>query len=88
MTLSKLDIDGFLKKELELDEIIQVDKTHIVIHIPGDHIDGEYEIALLSCRTPEQVVSWIYQLSEKQWVTGDILRRFIKVASANAGITL
>jgi hypothetical protein len=34
MTLSKLDIDGFLKKELELDEIIQVDKTHIVIHIP------------------------------------------------------
>ena len=35
MTLSKLDIDGFLKKELELDEIIQVDKTHIVIHIPG-----------------------------------------------------
>jgi hypothetical protein len=57
MTLSKLDIDGFLKKELELDEIIQVDKTHIVIHIPGEYIDGEYEIALLSCRTPDRLLA-------------------------------
>lgn len=88
MTLSKIDVDGFLKKELELNELIKVDETHIVFHIPGDHIDGEYEIALLSCKTPEQVISWIYHLSEKQWVTRDILRRFIKVASANAGITL
>lgn len=88
MTTHKLDVDGFLKKELELNEIIQVDETHIIIHIPGDHIDGEYEIALSRCKTAEQVVGWIFQLSEKNWVTRDILRRFIKVASANAGITL
>ncbi|EOI1352359.1 hypothetical protein Cf24236_3574 [Citrobacter farmeri] len=88
MTAHKIDFEGYLQREKELEEIVQVDETHIVIKIPGNHLDGEYEIALVSCRTPEQVVSWIFQLSEKQWVTRDILRRFIKVASAKAGIEL
>ncbi|CAA0273248.1 MULTISPECIES: hypothetical protein [Klebsiella] len=88
MTAHKLDVEGYLQREKELAEIVQVDDTHIVIQIPGEHLDGEYEIALVSCKTPEQVVGWIYQLSEKQWVTRDILRRFIEVASAKAGIEL
>lgn len=88
MTAHKLDVEGYLQREKELAEIVQVDDTHIVIQIPGEHLDGEYEIALVSCKTAEQVVGWIYQLSEKQWVTRDILRRFIKVACAKAGIEL
>ncbi|TYL43921.1 hypothetical protein [Dickeya sp. ws52] len=88
MILKKLDVDEYIRSEQELSEIVSVDNTHIIIQIPGDHLDGEYEIALASCKTPEQVVSWIYQLSEKQWITREILRRFIKVASNNAGISL
>lgn len=88
MTLKKLDVNEYLEHEKELSRIVTVDATHIVINIPGDHIDGEYEIPLSSCKTAEQVVGWIFQLSEKQWVTRDILRRFIKEASHHAGINL
>lgn len=88
MTAKKLDINAYFENEAELSRIITVDETHIVINIPGDHIDGKYEIALSRISTAEDVVSWIFHLSAKSWVTRDILRRFIKVASAHAGITL
>lgn len=88
MTAHKLDVEGFLQREKELAEIIQVDETHIVIHIPGNVLDDEYEIALNACKTPEQVIGWIFHLSAKQWVTRDILRQFIKVACNKAGISL
>lgn len=88
MTMQKLDVNAYFENEKELSRIVTVDETHIVFNIPGDHIDGTYEIALASCKSPEQVVSWIFHLSAKQWVNRDILRRFIKVASDHAGINL
>lgn len=88
MTSKTLDVEGYMRREEELSRIVTVDETHIVIHIPGDHIDGDYEISLSSCKTAEQIVSWIFHLTGKQWVDRDILRRFIKVASHHAGITL
>ncbi|AZS56761.1 hypothetical protein [Pectobacterium parmentieri] len=88
MTTKKLDINAYLENEARLSEIVTVDDTHILINIPGEHIDGEYSIALVSCSTAEQLVGWIFHLTEKSWITNDILRRFIKEASANAGIDL
>lgn len=88
MTLKKIDAQEYMRREEELSRIVSVDDTHIVFHIPGDHIDGHYEIALSTCKTGEQIVSWIFHLTEKQWVDRDILRRFIKEASHHAGITL
>ncbi|MGL9721609.1 hypothetical protein [Symbiopectobacterium sp.] len=88
MTAKKLDVNAYLENEAKLSEIVTVDDTHIIINIPGDHIDGEYAIALVSCKTAEQVVGWIFHLTGKSWITNDILRRFIKEASAHAGIEL
>lgn len=88
MTSKSLDFNEYLRREEELSRIVTVDETHIVIHIPGDHIDGDYEIALSTCKTGEQLVSWIFHLTEKQWMDRGILRRFIKVASHHAGIPL
>lgn len=88
MTVKKLDVNEYLEREKDLSEIITVDATHIVIQIPGDRVDAEYEIPLSSLKTGEQLVSWIFQLTEKSWVTRDILRRFIKEASHHAGIDL
>jgi len=88
MTTRKIDVHGYLEREEELSRIVTIDETHIIFQIPGDHIDAEYEIALNTCKTPEQVVSWIFHLTEKQWVDRGILRRFIKLASHHAGIAL
>lgn len=88
MTAKKMDVNAYIQRENELSEIVVVDKTHIVINIPGDMIDGEYEISLDTCKTADQVLSWVFQLTEKSWMTRDILRRFIKEASHHAGVTL
>lgn len=88
MTAKKLDVNAYLENEDRLSEIVTVDETHIIFKIPGEHVDGEYDIALISCQTAEQLVGWIFHLTGKSWITNDILRRFIKEASSHAGIEL
>lgn len=88
MTLKTLDTQDYLRREEELSRIVTINDNCIIFHIPGEHIDSEYDIALSSCKTAEQLVSWVFHLSGKQWVDRDILRRFIKIASERAGITL
>lgn len=88
MTLKKMDVEKYIKGQAELDDLIQVDETHIVISLPNNEFEEKYEILRDSCKTGDQVVSWVFQLTEKNWITREMLRRFIKVASANAGIEL
>ncbi|PLR52392.1 hypothetical protein [Chimaeribacter arupi] len=86
MTLKKLDVESYAERQKELSEIFTVDDTHIVINIPDT--DAQYEIARDTCTSGAQVVSWIFQLTEKNWMTREMLRHFIKIASREANITL
>ncbi|HCL5312101.1 TPA: hypothetical protein N2G38_004475 [Salmonella enterica] len=79
MTLKKIAAEDFE----ELSELITEDDTHITINIPGE---WSYDISRLSCQTAEQVLEWVSHLAEKQWMTMEALRRFIVIASHNAGI--
>lgn len=81
MTLKKIAAEDFE----ELSELVTEDDTHITINIPGE---WSYDISRLSCQTAEQVLEWVSHLAEKQWMTMEALRRFIVIASHNAGIEL
>jgi hypothetical protein len=88
MALKRFDLDDHAQREEDLSNAVTIDSTHIIIQIPGDHLDSEYEISLEACKSAEQLVGWIFQLSEKSWVTKDLLRRFIEVVSYRLRITL
>ncbi|ASD87222.1 hypothetical protein EXB91_24800 [Salmonella enterica subsp. enterica serovar Florida] len=83
MTLKKIAVEDYF--ESELSGIVTEDDTHITINIPGV---WAYDISRLSCQTAEQVLGWASHLAEKQWMTMEALRRFIIIASHNAGIDL
>lgn len=88
MTAKSVNVQAYLEKEKLLDEIITIQDEHIVITIPGNDFDQTYDIPLNNLKNGYDLVSWIFQLTEKNWVDRDILRRFIKVASLKAGVTL
>lgn len=73
-----------LKKHHErLNEIIQVKEGHIVINV-----EYEYNIALHRCDTLEKILAWAYHLTEKTWMTQEILRHFIAVACNEHNLNL
>lgn len=88
MTLKKFDVNRYLENEKAISEIVFMDDSHFVFKIHGNHIDGTYEIERNACKTPEQIISWIFHLTGKQWMNREILIRFIKLASDNANINL
>ena len=62
------------------------------VYIRGDdiivNVEYEYEIPIADCKSYERILHWAWHLTEKTWMTTDILRRFIEVAAHNAGIAL
>lgn len=65
----------YLKWREELHEMIQVKDDCIVVNVKY-----EYVIPLNRCKTREGILGWVFQLSEKTWMTRDLLRHFIIVA--------
>jgi hypothetical protein len=66
-------LHGRLTRHIErLNQQCYVDGDHIIIN-PG----FEYQIALNRCDTPEKLLSWIFHLSEKTWMTTEVLHKFI-----------
>jgi len=88
MSLGKVDVAAYLEKERALSEAIKIEGDSLLIALPDGVIDDCYEISLDSLKSPEQIISWIFHLSEKSWVDRDILRKFIKVITNHRGITL
>jgi len=88
MTMKKLDVEGYLKNQEELEKKVVVDGDHILLALPEGKIDEWYEIPLSRLETSEQIISWIFHLTEKSWIEKDVFRRFIKVISELRGISL
>lgn len=67
---------GEVIEEYRLDERqVVIEGDYIVIKEPVD-----YEIPLSDCATDKNILDWVMHLAEKQWVTTDIIRRFVAVA--------
>jgi hypothetical protein len=80
--------DAFNKEEYLADftrrqSLVTVDDGLLTIHDPS-----EYEIALSRCATAEGILQWVRHLSEKTWVTTEIIERFVPVASQNIGLDI
>jgi hypothetical protein len=64
---------GRLMRHIErLNQQCYVDGDHIIINA-----GFEYPIALNRCDTTEKRLSWSFHLTEKTWMTTEVLRRFI-----------
>ncbi len=56
---------------------IYVEDGHIVINTK---VGGKYRIALKRCNTYKKIIRWLLHLSEKTWMTVEIMEYFIIVA--------
>ncbi len=67
--------DKIIEQENKLKQQVSVQDEHIVINVCY-----EYNIALSGCDTAEKLLHWVWRLTEKTWMTNDVMRRFIAVA--------
>lgn len=66
----------------KMQKMVYIDEGHICLNAPGGV--GEYPISLDRVDSAEKILSWIIHLSEKNWVTSEMLGRFVeKCCSAN-----
>lgn len=70
-------------QEKLLQKQVAVVDGHIVINV-----EYEYNIALSRCNTPEKLLHWVWHLTEKTWMTTEVMRRFIEVACRENKITM
>jgi hypothetical protein len=80
-----LDMDAYRKQAIETENRLQkqvsVKEGHIVINVTY-----EYNIALDTCQSYKNILSWVLHLTEKTWMTTEVLERFIRVACHEAGL--
>jgi hypothetical protein len=68
------DLEKLFDEEKELAKLCILDGDLIILN-------GFYEIPLSRCNSHEKILAWICHLAEKTWVTTDLLRRFLIIAS-------
>ncbi len=87
MSLKRMDTGEVKAKYEELSKILTVEGNYFVFRLSDDEINN-YEINIEVCNTAEKLISWVYHLTEKQWMTVDLLRYFIQVASKKSNINI
>ncbi|CAH7335080.1 conserved hypothetical protein [Vibrio chagasii] len=62
---------------------------HIVIHYDyhGKLHDNDYPIPLSDCNTETRLLQMVYHLSQKTWITPELLTQFIKLACEENRLT-
>ena len=73
--------EQFFEAEQRLQKQVAVKEGHIVINVTY-----EYNIALDTCRSYENILGWVLHLTEKTWMTNEILERFILLACHESGL--
>ena len=51
-------------------------------------VEYEYNIEIARCNTPEKILAWVLHLSEKTWMTVEIMERFVQTALREAGLAI
>lgn len=79
------DMEAYRKRAIEtenrLRKQVSVKEGHIVINVTY-----EYNIPLETCQSYKNILSWVLHLTEKTWITTEVLERFILVACLEAGL--
>lgn len=73
----------------KMEKLVFVDDGHIVIDL--NELCGApitYDIPLKQCETAEEILGWVWQLSEKTWLTTEVLRRFVAISTQHAGVNI
>lgn len=67
--------EAYKKEQAELE---------VIVSIQGDYITitkgGVYDIPLAGCDTYKKIVAWTIQLTDKSWMSAQIVNRFVKLA--------
>jgi len=75
--------EEYIRHVAELNRVCRIDNGYIILKI--GEVDA-YEIEISRCDTCEKIVWWVYQLSEKDWMTLAVLRHFIDLACSYHGL--
>jgi hypothetical protein len=55
--------------------LVKIDQGFIEVHEPANY-DNIYSIPIRECSTRNEVLTWLRQLAEKNWVTKQVLEDF------------
>ena len=66
--------EEFVNHVKKIQNQVYIDKNVVVINVAY-----KYNIALDKCDTYEKILSWVFHLQEKTWMSPDVTRRFISL---------
>ncbi len=75
--------EEMISEDKRLKNVVYVKDGHIIIDV-----EYEYEIGFNRCDTHEKIIAWYLHLSEKTWMTPEVMERFIIVALGKAGLNI
>lgn len=82
-----VDMNSMMSELQASDELlakqVRVEDGHIIVNV-----EYGYEIPIVDCNTEAKLLGWILQLLEKNWMTNDVLERFIHVAARQSDIKI
>ncbi|SGZ20852.1 hypothetical protein [Moritella viscosa] len=64
--------------------MISVENNQFIVPMPPS---STYEIPVESCDTHVKIFAWVIQLTDKTWVTKDIIEDFIETALNHHGLS-
>lgn len=83
----EMDMNGVAEAIVEHHE-----KMKKTVYIEDDHyvinVKYEYNIPRANCSTQEQLLGWVAHLTEKNWMSIDVMRYFMQVVSADRNFNL
>ncbi|WP_155492635.1 hypothetical protein [Pluralibacter gergoviae] len=88
MTAKAFDFESYIAHQELINSAIKIEGGYLIIKIPGQVVENNYEIPLSSISSPSGIIEWTLHLSEKSWVSKRLLRRFIQVSCAYAGLKI
>jgi len=67
--------EAYKKEQAELEELVSIQGDCIIIQKGGG-----YDIFLAECDTHERILAWTIQLTDKSWMSAQIVNRFVRLA--------
>jgi hypothetical protein len=67
----------------QLSQQVSIQDGYLVINVAF-----EYPIELARCDTHAKILAWVVQLTDKTWITPEVVQRFIYLATQHHGLDL
>jgi hypothetical protein len=80
--------EAFREHVRALDKQCHLEGEDIVLKLPEGSSDEDYRAPLDRCSTPEAILGWVRDLTEKKWITVPVIHRFVQLATQHHGIKI